>query len=91
MTNQKFILNWDDIELYDNEQRTFQEVLSMPIIEMTHIEFLHTLEADWFSEEFYNLIKKHNFSVVVKSIKTGKKAAIQTFGARFPMVVTEVA
>lgn len=90
MNNQEFILNWTT-EVCEKEKETFKEVLSLPVIEMTNDEYLHTIGADWFSEEFYEVIKKHNFTVVIKNNETGERTAIRTFGARFPMVLSQVA
>jgi hypothetical protein len=90
MKKETFILKWDT-DGFGNEKQFFKEVLSLPVIEMSNEDYLHTIESKWFSEEFYSLIRKHNFSFVIKNIQTGERTAIRTFGARFPMLVSKIA
>ncbi|MCK2000623.1 hypothetical protein MZM54_04380 [[Brevibacterium] frigoritolerans] len=85
-----FMVSWD-ADACEKEKHTFKEVLSLHIVEMSNEEYIHTIESKWFSDKFYSLIQKHNFSVVIQNTITGERTAIRTFGARFPMVLTKVA
>ena len=87
---EKEFFNWNS-NVHKKEKKSSKKVLSLPIIEMSDEDYFRVLTANWFSEEFYDLIKKHKFSIVIKNIKTGEKTLIHTFGARFPLVISKIA
>lgn len=65
--------------------------MTLPVFEMEHAEYTRTLQTKWFSDEFYELLSKHRYSILLKNITTGERTAIQTFGARFPLIASPVA
>lgn len=65
--------------------------LNLPVFEMEHEEYIKTLQSKWFSDEFYELLSKHKFSILLKNIQTGEETALQTFGARFPLITSIIA
>ncbi|WP_088363589.1 hypothetical protein [Bacillus cereus] len=89
--NNNIIFSKEDNSPKSHSKRIKKQNISLPILEVSNNEYHNIIHSKWFNEEFYDLIRKHNFSIVILNIDTGQRTIIHTFGARFPMELAEVA
>lgn len=88
MQRELLVMKWDPEACSEDN---IQEVISMIVVELEEMEYMTILKTDWYPDTFYNLIKRYQFNVIVKNVKTGERTAIRTFGARFPVVQEKIA
>jgi hypothetical protein len=89
--NNKIIFSNGDIKSNSHSKRNKKLNISLPILEVSNNQYHSIIHSKWFNEDFYAFIRKHNYSVVILNIDTGQRTVIHTFGARFPMELSEVA